>query len=194
MQPDELLSALHELRRSTDDDLRVRWDRSLSFGDALFDRWERAERLGFGRGASIYDSALVYGDVEVGPDTWVGPNVLLDGSGGGLVIGAWCSISAGVQIYTHDTVARSLSLGACPTETGPVRIGDGCHLGALSVVARGVSIGDRCVIGAQSFVNHDVPEGSVVAGAPARLLGRVVGEGADVAIVTGNRVEPLVAT
>jgi acetyltransferase-like isoleucine patch superfamily enzyme len=182
VQPEELLDALQAVRRSADDDLRERWDRSLSFGDALFDRWERAQRLGFAEGASIYDSALVYGDVRVGADTWVGPGALLDGSGGGLVIGAWCSISAGVQIYTHDTVLRSLSLGLREREVGPVRIGDGCHLGGLSVVAPGVAIGDRCVVGAHSFVKQDVPDRTVVAGTPARVIGRVVGDGEDVHI------------
>ncbi len=184
MQPDELLDALRSVRRSTDDALRDEWDRSLSFGDAVFDRWERAERLGFADGASIYDSALVYGDVRVGAHTWVGPNVLLDGSGGGLVIGEWCSISAGVHVYTHDTVRRSLSLGACERDTGPVCIGDGCHVGALSVVAPGVTIGDRCVVGAQSFVKQDVADRSVVAGTPAHVVGRVVGDGEDVRIET----------
>ena len=186
MQPEELLELLREVRRTTDDDLRAGWDRSLSFGDATFDRWERAERLGFAEGASIYDSALVYGDVTVGPHTWIGPNVLLDGSGGGLSIGAWCSISAGVQIYSHDTVRRSLSLGAAERDTGPVTIGDGCHVGALSVIVRGVTIGDRCVVGAQSFVNDDVPDRTVVAGTPARVIGRVVGDGADTVIETGS--------
>lgn len=187
MQPEELLDALQVLRRAADEELRDRWDRSLGFGDALFDRWERAARLGFADGASIYDSALVYGDVQVGPDSWIGPGVLLDGSGGGLRIGAWCAISAGVQIYTHDTVLRSLSLGAREREVGPVRVGDGCHLGALAVVAPGVTVGERCVIGAHSFVKQDVPDRTVVAGAPARVIGRVVGDGEDVRIERAQR-------
>jgi acetyltransferase-like isoleucine patch superfamily enzyme len=178
--PDELAEVLQELRRRSDDEVRAAWDRSLSFGDALFDRFERAARLGFGERASIYDSALVYGDVHVGADTWIGPNVLLDGSGGGLRIGRWCAISAGVQVYTHDTVLRSVSLGEAPRTASPVVIGDGCHVGALAVVAPGVAIGERGVVGANSFVKDDVPDRAVVAGSPARVVGRVVGDGADV--------------
>src|SRR5205085_2210279 len=119
----------------------------------------------------------VYGPVSVGANTWIGPGVVLDGSGGGLVIGDWCSISAGVHVYTHDTVLRSLSSGRRPRSTGPVRIGDACHVGAQSVIVRGVTVGDRCVIGANSFVNRDVPDRAVVGGSPARPLGMVVGEG-----------------
>ena len=48
--------------------------------------------------------------VTVGAGTWIGPNTLLDGTGG-LSIGASCSISAGVQIYTHDSVMWALSGG-----------------------------------------------------------------------------------
>ncbi len=59
----------------------------------------------------MYDNVLVLGDVRVGRNTWIGPGCILDGSGGGLRIGDWCSISAGVQIYTHNTVNRSISLG-----------------------------------------------------------------------------------
>ena len=60
----------------------------------------------------MYDNVLVLGDVIVGRNTWIGPGCILDGSGGGLEIGDWCSISAGVQIYTHNTVNRSISLGS----------------------------------------------------------------------------------
>lgn len=84
-------------------ELDRKFQRTLPFGDYVVDRWEKAQVLGFGRGTSIYDSALVLGDVQVGENTWIGPFTLLDGTGG-LSIGSFCSISAGVQIYTHDTV------------------------------------------------------------------------------------------
>ncbi len=104
---DQLLALYAHLRAET----HARWDRDLPFDELLFDRWERARSLGFGEGASIYHSALVYGDVVVGPSTWIGPFTLLDGSGG-LRIGRNCSISAGVHIYSHDTVKWALSGGA----------------------------------------------------------------------------------
>ena len=104
--------------------------------------------------------------------TWIGPFTLLDGTGG-LQIGENCSISAGVQIYTHDTVAWALSGGAAEYERAPVSIGDCCHIGAQAVIVKGVSIGDHCVIGATSFVNRDVPPFTIAAGSPCRPIGRV---------------------
>ena len=98
--------------------------RSVSFGDTFTDRWERARFHGFGEGSSCYDNVLILGDVQVGKHTWIGPNVVLDGSGG-LTIGDYCSISAGVQIYTHHTMRWSTSLGKEPPERKPTAIGSG---------------------------------------------------------------------
>lgn len=152
--------------------MSARWQRDLPFDELLFDRWERARSLGFGEGTSIYHNSYVYGEVKVGKHTWIGPYTLLDGSGG-LTIGDYCSISAGVHIYTHDTVRWALSGGKAAYERAPVAIGDCCHIGAQTVIAKGVTIGDHCVIGACSFVNRDVPPYTVAFGIPCRPAGRV---------------------
>ena len=36
-----------------------------------------------------------------------------------------------------------------------------------------VSIGNHCVIGAHSFVNMDIPDNSIAAGTPAKIIGKV---------------------
>jgi len=165
---DDLTELYHELRQATSE----RWSRDLPFQDLITDRWERAAQLGFGEGSSIYQSAYVYGDVTVGAGTWIGPMVLLDGTGG-LRIGVGCDISAGVQIYTHDTVERVLSEGRTGIQHAPVTIGDHSHVGAQSVIVKGVSVGDHSVIGAASFVNRDIPPYTVAVGVPCRPVGRV---------------------
>lgn len=154
-------------------ELKVKFDRSLSFQDAMFDRWERADRLGFATGASIYNSALVYGDVEVGADTWIGPNTLLDGGGGGISIGSSCAISAGTQIYTHHNVNRFLSGGRFPAYKGPVKIGDNCFVSSQTIIDPNVEIGDCCLVAANSFVNRSFGSHAIIAGTPAKLIGRV---------------------
>jgi acetyltransferase-like isoleucine patch superfamily enzyme len=148
-------------------DVQSRWQRSLPVGEYLVDRWERARALGFGEGVSIYDSAIVIGSVSVGANTWIGPWVMLDGSGG-ISIGANCSISAGVHIYTHDSVDWAITGGAQAIQRAPTRIGDRCYLGPNVIVAKGVTIGDGCVIGANSLVLTDIPAGSKAWGSPAR--------------------------
>ncbi len=183
MSPEELAELLKALRSANESRLRREFDRSLPFAEGVFDRWERAAELGFGEGASIYDSAIVLGAVSVGASTWIGPQVLLDGSGGQLEIGSYCSISAGVQIYTHDTVLWALSAGELPKRGAPVGILDRCYIGSQSLVLPGVSIGPQSVVAANSVVNCDVPAGTIVGGSPAKPIGRVEGEGADVRLV-----------
>ena len=183
IDPAELLAALRAVEREREQELRERWDRAVPFGDQITDRWGRARALGFGEGTSVYDSALVIGAVRVGERTWIGPNTVLDGSGG-LTIGSTCSISAGVQIYSHDTVRWAVSGGVAPYERAPVAIGDHTYIGPLTVVTKGVTIGRHCVVGAHSIVNKDLPDYSIAFGATCRVVGRVVvGEGGAVELV-----------
>ena len=170
MNTERFLRVWKNFWRARQQDVAQRWHRSLPLADYVVDRWEKAQALGFGKGTSIYDSSLVFGEVKVGENTWIGPFTVLDGSGG-LSIGSNCSISAGVQIYTHDAVQWALSGGKAAYARAPTRIGDNCYLGPNVVVAKGVVIGDRCVIGANSLVLHDVPAGSKAHGTPCRVAG-----------------------
>lgn len=183
MSPERFAELLAACYTANEERLTRDLQRSLPFQDGMFDRWERARRLGFGERTSIYNSATVFGDVRVGTDSWIGPNTMLDGSGGGLSIGSFCSIASGVHVYTHDTVLWALSGGALCRAEGPVSIGDCVYIGSQCVIAAGVKIGSRCVVGANSFVNDDVPDGTVVGGSPARKIGTVVGKSDKVRIV-----------
>ena len=169
---DNMLKSIVGLYEKLRAAMRERWQRDLPFDELLFDRWERAKILGFGEGAGIYHSSYVYGEVKVGKKTWIGPYTILDGSGG-LTIGDYCSISAGVHIYTHDTIKWALSGGAAEYERAPVRIGDCCYIGGQTLIAKGVTIGDHCVVGACSFVRSDIPPYSVAFGVPCRPVGKV---------------------
>lgn len=161
------LGALHRWLRI---EMRDKYQRSVPFPEELTDRWERARFLGFGEGTTIFDSSFVAGDVKVGHHTWIGPFTILDGSGG-LEIGAFCSISAGVHIYSHHTVKWVLTGGQAEPERAATRIGSRCFIGPQVVIQKGVTIGDGCVIGANSFVANDIPAGSLAFGTPCRVVG-----------------------
>ncbi|MCW2240928.1 acyltransferase [Azospirillum canadense] len=149
------------------------FQRRLPFGDLLTDRWENAKECGFGEGTSCYDGVLILGDVKVGKNTWIGPGVVLDGTAG-LIIGDHCDISAGVHIYTHNTVQRCITMGQRDMEKKPTTIGSGVYIGPNSVIEMGVTIGDSVIIGAMSLVNRNIPSGKKAWGCPARIVGEEI--------------------
>ncbi len=169
-QADEWLSLVRRFLQVLAARKKRQFDRRVSVGDLLTERGDNAAAYGFGEGTTMYDNVLVLGEVRVGKNTWIGPGCILDGTGGGLQIGDWCSISAGVQIYTHHTVKRSISLGEEPIEYAQTRIGSGVYIGPNTIIQMGVTVGDKAIIGASSFVNRDVPMGATTFGCPARIV------------------------
>jgi len=145
-----------------------KYNRVLPFGDYMSDRWEKAKTLGFGEGTSIYDNVIVLGNVKVGKNSWIGPNVVLDGSGG-LEIGSNCSISAGVQIYSHDSIDWAVSGGKKEYNYEKTIIGDNCYIGPNVIISKGITIGRGCIIGANSFVNINIPNNSKAYGIPIKI-------------------------
>lgn len=162
----QLLQELRELWKVRQTEINEQWVRTLPFADYVVDRWEKARILGFGKRSSIYDSSIVIGDVNVDEHTWIGPFTLLDGSGG-LTIGSYCSISTGVQIYSHDTTKWAISGGTAPYEYAPTTIENNCYIGPNTIISKGVTIGEGSIIGANSYVDHSWPKGSRIAGNPA---------------------------
>lgn len=166
----EEICSLHEKLGAA---FKDQFDRSLPLADELLDRWERARQLGWEEGSNVYDSAYIFGKVAVGKGTWVGPFTIIDGTGG-LTIGEHCTISSGVHIYTHDNVLQTLSGGKSPIEYAATSIGNNCYIGPQSVLVKGITIGNQCVVASNSFVKEDIPDKTIVAGNPARAIGRVI--------------------
>ena len=88
-----------------------------------------------------------------------------------VTIGAHCTFSWDVQVLDTDFHAIT-SDGVERPSVAPVRIGDRVWVGTRAVVLKGVTIGDGAVVAAGAVVTSDVPAGAVVAGVPARVVGR----------------------
>ncbi len=85
-------------------------------------------------------------------------------------IGRNCMIAPRVSIFTaaHPTDAVTRISGL---EFGkPVMIGDNVWIGGHAVINPGVKIGNNVVIAAGAVVTKDVPDDTVVAGVPARVV------------------------
>ncbi|MBU3875876.1 galactoside O-acetyltransferase [Faecalicatena sp. AGMB00832] len=73
--------------------------------------------------------------------------------------------------------------------TDPVKIEDNCWIGANVTICPGVTIGKNSVIGAGSVVIHDIPENSVAAGNPCKVI-RAIGEKDSVYYYKDRKIEP----
>lgn len=165
----ELYDNFQEMNAVLSQEFKKNYNRLPSLPDLYSDRWERAKRYNFGKNTNIYDNSLIIGDVHIGKECWIGPNTIIDGSGG-LKIGNYCTISAGVQIYTHDNIKQTLSSKEIEIEKESVIIGNNVYISPNSIITKGVSIGNNIIIGAFSFVDKDIEDNSVVYGQPTRLI------------------------
>ncbi len=155
-------------------EMKATYNRVLPSGELIFNRFDKAKYLNCGQGTSIYDTCIVMGDVKIGSNVWVGPYTLLEGSSAELIIEDFVSIDTGVMIYTHDSTKYYVSGGICPYEKGPVTIGSNSVIGTMSMIGYNTTIGRHCVIGAHSFVNRNIPDYSIAAGVPAKIIGKVI--------------------
>ena len=166
-----IFSQLVHLRDDLDAYTLQHYQRINPLFENLCDWNEKGKRFG-GEGTVLYDSSTLIGDVKIGAHCWIGLNTLLDGSGE-LTIGDYVVVASGVHIYTHDTIRWALSRGHMPYEHASVHIGDCVFIGAQSLVLKGVTIGDHSLICANATVTRDVAPYSIVAGTPAKPIGRV---------------------
>lgn len=72
-----------------------------------------------------------------------------------------------VQILAHDA---STCHWIGYAKIGRVSIGDNCFIGAGSIVLPNVTIGNNVIIGAGSVVTHSIPDNTVAAGNPAKVI------------------------
>jgi acetyltransferase-like isoleucine patch superfamily enzyme len=159
---------------------------------------ELAKRQAFARGV-LHGNVLQMlreGRLTIGEHAYFEPGVWLTSDTGRISIGGGTLVNLNVMIAAVDAVTIGehcmLANGCLITDgnhrfddpdkpvpwqgfvsKGPVTIGDNVWLGANVVVTSGVAIGRRSVIGANSVVTSDIPEFSIAAGAPARVLKQV---------------------
>ena len=155
--------------------------------------------VNFGNHVFIGDRVVIFqdkdgGPVEIGDRVHVyGETFIQTGSGGCIKIGhnshihPRCQISAymssvligdEVQIapncafypYNHVTEPGKLIQEQPICSKGDIIVGDDAWLGFGVIVLDGVHIGKGAVIGAGSVVTHDIPDGGVAVGVPARVI------------------------
>ena len=105
--------------------------------------------------------------VQIGEDVYL-INTSIDWCHGFLVsIGNRVTLT-GVKILAHDG-STQIPFGV--SRVGKVTIGDEVFVGHGTIILPNVRIGNRVVVGAGSVVTKDIPDNSVAAGNPARVIG-----------------------
>ena len=98
-----------------------------------------------------------------------------------VTIGSHVLLGGGVKIMDSDAHSldyekRGKGGGLDVPVTKPIRIGEHAFVGANVMILKGVTIGSKAIIGAGSVVTHDVPDGEIWAGNPARKIGTAPGK------------------
>lgn len=114
--------------------------------------------------------------IEIGEHTTINNGAALIAEGAGIRIGARCLI--GTELQVLDTNAHELQLGRRhlpDSDTRQVVVGNDVFIGSRVTLLKGCRIGDGCVIAAGTVVppSFEAPDMSIVAGNPARVVGRV---------------------
>ena len=101
---------------------------------------------------SNYDCVFLdVGRIEIGDDTKIGPQV-------------------GIYTAVHplDPVERKKYL----EKAMPVKIGKNCWIGGNAVINPGVTLGDNVVVGSGAVVTKSFGDNVILAGVPAKIIGR----------------------
>ena len=150
---------------------------------------KEAHAISIGKGSNIHGMLQVFphgGVIKMGEDCFVGPNTNI-WSGRSITIGDRVLISHSVNIF--DTNSHSLSANyrshhfsetlksgqpatVIDVDDSPVIIGDDVWVGFGSAIMKGVTLGTGCVIAACSVVTKNVDDYMIVAGNPAKIVGK----------------------
>ena len=124
-----------------------------------------------GKHVNIERNALFSRKVSLGDYSGIGINARIYGK---------CSIGSHVMMGTDVTIItrnHRFDRTDIPMdmqgfyEEEPVTIGDDVWIGDRVTILPGVTIGKGCIISAGAVVTHDVPDYSIAAGVPAKIIG-----------------------
>ncbi|GAB4320150.1 MAG: gamma carbonic anhydrase family protein [Promethearchaeota archaeon] len=124
--------------------------------------------------AFVAETAVVVGDVEIGPEANVWFGAVLRGDYGPIRVGARTSIQDNavvhVEMGTSVTIGDDNIVGHGAIVHGPGKVGSRNVVGLGSILMQGHEVGDGCIIGAGALVRGSVPDRSLAVGVPAKVV------------------------
>ena len=131
------------------------------------------------KSAFVADNATLIGDVKVGKDASIWPGVVLRGDMHHIRIGK--NVSVQDNSVMHGTANKYPTIVGDNVSVGHNAIVHGCTIGSNrligmgSIILEGAVVGDWCIVAAGAVVleKAKIPSNSIVAGVPARIIGKV---------------------
>lgn len=121
-----------------------------------------------------YVNILRQSGITIGKNCYIDKKAVFGSEPYLISIGNDTRITRGVKFITHDGglwVLRNLGkIEENLDKVRPINIGNNCNIGWNVIILPGVSIGNNCVIGAGAIVTRNVPDDSVAAGVPAKVI------------------------
>jgi acetyltransferase-like isoleucine patch superfamily enzyme len=132
-------------------------------------------------GCTVGDHSRIGAFVEIQKNARIGKNVKVSSHTficEGVAIEDDVFIGHNVS-FTNDKYPRATNPGGRPQSESdwrvvPTLVKRGASVGSGVTILCGITIGESAVVGAGSVVTHDVPDGAIVAGVPARILRKAV--------------------
>lgn len=108
-------------------------------------------------------------NVTIGKNSFINSYCYLD-TFSPIEIGDNVSIAMGVYVITSSHKIGDSERRAITAYGKPIKIGNGCWIGARSTILPGVTIGQGCIIAAGAVVNKDCEPNGLYAGVPAKRI------------------------
>jgi carbonic anhydrase/acetyltransferase-like protein (isoleucine patch superfamily) len=125
--------------------------------------------------AFVHDTAVLIGQVSVGPNASVWPFATIRGDNEPIVLGEDSNCQEGCTLHADPgfplTIGRGVTVGHHVMLHG-CTIGDDSLIGIQAVILNGAVIGRGCLIGAASLVTEGkrIADGSLVLGSPGKVV------------------------
>jgi phenylacetic acid degradation protein len=125
--------------------------------------------------AFVHPSAVLIGDVIVGPRCYVGPHASLRGDMGRIVMEEGSNLQDGCCMHSfpgQDAIVEANGHIGHGAVLHGCRVGRDAMVGMNSVIMDGAVIGEASIVAAMSFVkaNYSIPPYSLVMGTPAKVI------------------------
>lgn len=104
--------------------------------------------------------------VQIAPSTTINRDCLFENTAR-ITIGAGTALGIGCRLVTQTHRLGGSDRRAGQFQWLPIKIGEGCWIGAQTLVLPGVRIGSGCMVAAGSVVQRDCEPNGLYAGTPA---------------------------